>query len=946
MKYNSFIKIFILHIYIFLIFFSNYSSSQYFETGYPYINNIPPSEYGYESQNFSIVQDNLGILFIANLNGVIEYDGTSWNLIKVPGAYSLAAGTDGIIYVGGYNEFGYLNRNIYGCIQYFSFIHELDTRYSGFGTVKEALACTNEIFFSTQTKLFRWNFKNVECIDSADNYLKIFKADNILYEYKSGIGLLEYAGYNFTMVIEGDFFSKKKIIEILPFNNSTLLVSTFRQAQCNAGSTHSNTGKNLLIKTESEKGFYLYCSDSIIPFNTKADDFFEENKISCATILSGTYYAFGTNRCGLIIINNKGEILYNINNATGLYDDDIRDIYIDNSFNMWLATNNGISRVEVPDAFSYFDRTSGLSGGAKEIIRHNGILYVATTQGLFYLDRQKELLASCRPSLRFLPVKGIDSDGNTFFSTCSKLFLATDNGLYKISDSTSALIIDGLHEIVIESEKYPGHLYNGRSDGLAVLKYENGSLSEDCKIKNINSHIRTIVEEDNGTLWLGTDYEGVYMVDLSSEWNTEPDMFHFQKGYGLPVDYEWIDVYKTSGGILFSTAKGVFRFNKQIKRFYQDTLLGIYFSDSKQWLFPVVEDKNKNLWFTSGQTDCYSKQTIMALFQGEGKKYRIIRSPFIKIRNYTIEDIYPDTNDIVWLASFDKVLRYDNKMMNSAYPAFHTILKKVVVGKDSLLPVHTYTYEKNKIIAGQIDSLIPVLPYRLNSFFFEFAAPSYQSEKQVVYSYILEGFNKNWSEWALLNKKEYTNLPEGAYTFKVKARDIFGNESAETAFSFSVQPPYYRTWWAYLAYLLILGSFVYMVIRWRNLLFEKERHKLEKMIIERTDEIVRQKERAEQLVANILPKETAEELKSAGRSARKKYKMVTVLFSDIHGFSNISDRANPDEILDELDKYFYHFDEVVERFHIEKVRTVGDTYMCAGGIPVKNRTNPIDVIMA
>ncbi|MBU0766075.1 MAG: guanylate cyclase [Bacteroidetes bacterium] len=176
--------------------------------------------------------------------------------------------------------------------------------------------------------------------------------------------------------------------------------------------------------------------------------------------------------------------------------------------------------------------------------------------------------------------------------------------------------------------------------------------------------------------------------------------------------------------------------------------------------------------------------------------------------------------------------------------------------------------------------------------------------------------------------------------------DINGKESQEASYIFTIRPPFYRTWWAFLCYFILAGSFVLTVVKWRNYLFEKEKHKLERIIADRTEELVKQKERAEQLISNILPKQTADELKTAGRSTRKKYKMVTVLFSDIQGFGNISEQMNPELLLDELDKYFRRFDEVVERLNIEKVKTVGDTYMCAGGIPTKNRTNPIDVVMA
>jgi len=78
----------------------------------------------------------------------------------------------------------------------------------------------------------------------------------------------------------------------------------------------------------------------------------------------------------------------------------------------------------------------------------------------------------------------------------------------------------------------------------------------------------------------------------------------------------------------------------------------------------------------------------------------------------------------------------------------------------------------------------------------------------------------------------------------------------------------------------------------------------------------------------------------------QKYKKVTVLFADIQGFTRIVQHTNPELLIDELDKFFFHFDEVVGKYGIEKIKTIGDAYMCAGGLPDKNRTNPVEVVLA
>jgi adenylate cyclase len=93
-------------------------------------------------------------------------------------------------------------------------------------------------------------------------------------------------------------------------------------------------------------------------------------------------------------------------------------------------------------------------------------------------------------------------------------------------------------------------------------------------------------------------------------------------------------------------------------------------------------------------------------------------------------------------------------------------------------------------------------------------------------------------------------------------------------------------------------------------------------------------------------KNTASEIMEKGKATKIKYNFVTVLFSDIQGFTKIAEEMNPEVLIDELDKFFFHFDSVVEKYGIEKIKTIGDAYMCAGGIPEKNRTNPVEIILA
>jgi len=112
------------------------------------------------------------------------------------------------------------------------------------------------------------------------------------------------------------------------------------------------------------------------------------------------------------------------------------------------------------------------------------------------------------------------------------------------------------------------------------------------------------------------------------------------------------------------------------------------------------------------------------------------------------------------------------------------------------------------------------------------------------------------------------------------------------------------------------------------------------------DDLVVEKEKSDRLVAEVLPEKTAAQIRSTGKAKWDKYERATVLFSDIQGFTKIAEEMNPEALIDELDKFFFHFDSVVEKYNIEKIKTIGDAYMAAGGIPEKNSTNPVEVVLA
>jgi class 3 adenylate cyclase len=261
---------------------------------------------------------------------------------------------------------------------------------------------------------------------------------------------------------------------------------------------------------------------------------------------------------------------------------------------------------------------------------------------------------------------------------------------------------------------------------------------------------------------------------------------------------------------------------------------------------------------------------------------------------------------------------------------------RIVINNDSVLKPASDRKDFDIVTEGHL-----VLSRKGNDISFELPV-----EEGMSYRYFLEGFDAKWTEWQRYGFKEYTNLSAGRYIFRAEVLSSGGVSRQVVPVKFRVLPNWYSSSVAIVIYVLIVLLLTWALYDQLNFRFARTQYMLEQIINTRTEELIIEKEKTEALLSNVLPKNTADEIMAKGKAAKIKYNFVTVLFSDIQGFTKIAEEMNPEVLIDELDKFFFHFDSVVEKYRIEKIKTIGDAYMCAGGIPEKNRTNPVEVILA
>jgi len=911
-------KIYFLKV-LFLLLFLTFNIAPIFAQGYeigiPFYRNISPKEYGFESQNFSITQDTSERIFIGNLNGILIYDGNYWNFSPIKGIPHFAKNDNDKIYVGGFKQFGYFENKFSGKYSF----HQINDNSKNIieSQIETMASFGNDIFFKTENNIFKYSEKEgFTKMNFSGGYLNIFKVKNKLF-FVNDSNLYQYKNGNLKQILIPQAIENDSIDDIIPFE------------------------KNQLLFRFHHHGFYIFNNKTnrFSFFRSPANKDITPTDYVKTIKINNHVFVVGTKNNGIFFFDDHGEIISSFDQNNGLINNNITDLFLDKSKNLWILTNFGFCVLQTDFQFTFFGTSSGIEGGLTDIIRFKKNLYLSSLQGTYLLSDTcfYDHSTKCFNHNRFHRLQGLNTQTNYFLKFKNHLLHSTNIGIFEINGTKVKKLSNRPALGIYKIQKDTNLILTTDYDGVSIFKFTDNTLTYQGKFINCHSSIRTFAEDGN-TFWFGSNHQGLFKVTVSDSINLDAPFISLNNAKGLPDDFNWIDVYSTTNGTIFSTDKGVFRYNKTTKSFYLDTLLGIDFSSGTTWVFPLLEDQNKNLWFSSGITGKYKKHTALAKYDTKSKRYNLIDYPLNKIYDKSIEDIYVDSN-IVWFGTMKNLIRFDNsKIKNQSDSISPKILvHTIIIGKDSILslPVDFLKNQKN----------LPQIDYALRDIHFEFSVPEYSSAT-VSFNYFLEGYNKRFSGWENNHSKEYTNLSPGNYILHVKAKINNKIGESEITIPFSIKAPYYLTIFAYIYYLSLLISLILLSIYWRSYLSEKEKFKIQQLLSQRTEELVYQKERAEELLSKILPEDTAKQIQKKGKADRKSFKMVTVLFADIKGFTKIAEDTPPEILLDELDKLFLKFDDLVEKMGIEKIKTIGDAYMCAGGIPKKNRTNPIDVILS
>jgi len=790
------------------------------ENGSPGITNYTPQDHNAHEQTWSIIQNNNGLMLFANNSGLLLFDGSGWHLVedlKEQPIYSLALNKNGDVLVGGDGNFGVLKQKENGSFFFTSYLPLLPKNLLNFRQVWNIFFLNDVAYFCTNTGIYAYQNNKINFISPKGDkgFHKFFVMKSKLLVRENNVGLCQILNNRAERIPGGEFFADKKIDMIEQY------------------------GPDWMIGTRDE-GLFLYDPNGrkqTVAYKCEVGDILKKAQLYHQIKLSNGNWAMATSNNGIFICDTLGNIKeqYNLNN--GLSTNRVWFLYEDLHHNFWAASDKSISLIDYLFPLRWFSSKQGISGNVNAVWKdQSGRLWVAGAEGLWKSNEKenniqfsifKDYLMNCKTLSGYLNESGEE-----------EIILGSNVGLVVIDEKYNENWIDEENEYynILIPRNNPDIMVASGRDIISVYQRKKTQWQLIFQFKEILSDFYFSAEKSDGSIWISGSNKNLVAFTFQKGNNSK---IVKQKKYLLPLDSDQdMPVVSIDNELYIGNNQGFTKVNlaqgSDKISFDNPAIFDSLIQQRGRFIFRTYYDASGKIWMASDAPD-QSKEVGFAEKNKDG--IYVFNSVFFrKLIETQVNGFFVEKNGIAWMATNSGLVKYDPKTKAQYNLKFSTLLTNVLINNE---PSYSFLVQQIKR---------PQISFSENKISFNFSAPNFAKQKELHFSYFLEGLEDEFKPWSVTTSADYNYLPEGNYVFHVQSKDIYGNIGTEAVFSFVIKPPWYRTYYAYFGYLILFAFTIVGIVKFNTSRLKAINELLDSTVKSRTKELNLEKVKLE--VAN------------------------------------------------------------------------------------------------
>ncbi|WP_291781699.1 sensor histidine kinase [Cecembia sp.] len=834
-------------------------------------------------QVWNVNQNKDGYIFVGTSSGLQKFDGKNWELLASPttefntNVRSTLNSSDGTFYYGSLGDFGVVTTDSTGKILEQSLLDGFpaDFIFNDIWSIRES---KGKIYFQAREAIFVYTpggenqSSSIKIWKPDTEFMYGFSLDDTYYTHQMDLGLFKEHGEKLEFISESEFLGTDRVQVLLPYRNpGEFLVGAF------AG------------------GLFHYDGENFNPFQTEIDYLLQDRSLYKALALPDSTYALSVLGNGFFIIDREGKVKSQFNTKNSIPDQSVYAFHLDNTENLWVGTNSGLSKIEVFSPLTRFDSDTYEIGNALSLSAFDNTLYIGTSTSVLYLDKDDGIIKK---------IAGIPNTQVFDLIQDTNGVLSTGVGIYSIKGS-KASIIQGTENFqtlkVLVSEMHEGYVFLSGNFGIHVFKRELDSdgeyLYEDIgPISGVSRAVYSLAENQEGEVWAGTQAGFLFRIIFSKTASGKLDIPNARV-----KDYREKDGIRglsglvrgpINGKVYTSGVNGFYYFDTSLEQFERDEV----FSFSDEVAIINMDTYGLGVGETGNVYLDFKGEKRLAMPQ-EDNSYKVESYPVNLITASGVASGYTEPDGVFWIGTDEGLMRLDP---NKKYKVDHPVplyFTAVSAGEDRFaLP---------KFLAGNT----PEIPFKGNRISFDYVAPFFVREKKIRYQTFLEGHDEEWSKWEDKVSREFTNLPYGKYTFRVRAKNTFNTQSEEIAYNFVILPPWYATWWAFFLYFAGFVLLVYSLVKIQTIrILAREKEKNRQKELAQAKEIEKAYEELKATQSQLIQ---SEKMASLGELTAGIAHEIQNPLNFVNNFSEVSE-----ELVDEMN-------EELENGDLDEAKNIG-----------------------